>query len=966
MRVHFRLVDAAEGEHGNVKAAQGKNRAFVLEAPGNTGHDFIIEEEGEQGKELVIRFEYRPAVLSDWPDGVRDQKKKPPAPKDLNELAAERILAVSGAEFAEWVTELGKSQVTPSGVNPDYTRLEVHLKRYTARNTFDYFIHKDLGTFLRRELDFYVKNEVMHLDDIENETAPRVEQYLSKIKVIRKIADKIIEFLAQIEGFQKKLWLKKKFVVETSYRITLDRVPTKLYPEIAACDSQLRQWVDLFGIDELEGYSEPLNVEFLSNNETLIVDTSLFPSSITDEILENQTDYSQAIDGVLIHGDNFHALNLLGCGIAGRVRCIYIDPPYNTAVSSIPYKNDYKHSTFATLIRDRASLLRSLLEECGVMFVSIDKHERTTVEFALDAAFGRENRIEELIWVQNTNDGRSPTYSVNHEYVEVYARQRAAAEADVRIFREPKPGCREALDLAYRMNSQYPSIDEIQEALAHLYKQHRLEYRESVEAQGLDWKEERRNDPWKGVYMYKFAEYRDEAGRYVEEDRASKTAARIWVYRESDWTIMSSERKQSWTISDPEHPNFRFYQPRHPTTGAPCAMPSRGWKGTRQVDPKYPTRNSWESLCADHRIAFGRDESKVPQQKRFLHEVETNVAKSVFNDYSDGEKETTDLFGRPGVFLAPKHTRFVRRFLGQVVEERSVVLDCFGGSGTTAHAVIDTNRDEDKHLKYILVEIGEYFDTVLLPRVLKAVYSSIWDSGKPQASDGLSHCIKIVRLESYEDALNNLEIRRTEEQQLLLDDANAKGADRLREQYILRYMLDVETCGSQSLLNVRAFTDPSTYKLKVKRASSDESRVVNVDLQETFNWLIGLTVRHIGAPQTLGAAFERDGEKRLRLSGPLKQKPAGTYWFRTVSGTMPDGRQTLVIWRKLSGEPEQDNLVLDEWFTQQGYAAEDSEFDLVYVNGGNNLESLRVPGDVWKVRLIEEDFHRLMFETQGT
>ena len=113
----------------------------------------------------------------------------------------------------------------PSGEKAEYTRLEAHLRRYTARNTFDYFIHKDLGGFLRRELDFYIKNEVMHLDDVENETAPRVEQYLSKIKVIRRIAGKIIDFLAQLEDFQKKLWLKKKFVVETNYCITLDRIP---------------------------------------------------------------------------------------------------------------------------------------------------------------------------------------------------------------------------------------------------------------------------------------------------------------------------------------------------------------------------------------------------------------------------------------------------------------------------------------------------------------------------------------------------------------------------------------------------------------------------------------------------------------------------------------------------------------------------------------------------------------------
>ena len=178
-------------------------------------------------------------------------------------------------------------------------------------------------------------------------------------------------------------------------------------------------------------------------------------------------------------------------------------------------------------------------------------------------------------------------------------------------------------------------------------------------------------------------------------------------------------------------------------------------------------------------------------------------------------------------------------------------------------------------------------------------------------------------------------------------------------------MLDVETRGSQSLLNVQAFADPTAYKLKVKRPGSDESREVNVDLLETFNWLIGLTVRHIAAPQTFSGAFERDSEKRLHLEGRLKQEENGPYWFRTVTGATPNGRRTLIIWRKLTGEPEQDNLVLDEWFTRQGYSAKESKFDLIYVNGGNNLENLKDPDDLWKVRLIEEDFQRLMFEMEG-
>src|SRR6185312_5945554 len=158
----------------------------------------------------------------------------------------------------------------------------------------------------------------------------------------------------------------------------------------------------------------------------------------------------------------------------------------------------------------------------------------------------------------------------------------------------------------------------------------------------------------------------------------------------------------------------------------------------------------------------------------------------------------------------------------------------------------------------------------------------------------------------------------------------------------------------------------------------DESCEMNVDLVETFSWLIGLTVRHISAPRTFIATFKRDDDpdlpkdapRRLQLAARLKEDPNGRWWFRTVTGETPDGRRTLVVWRKRPGGDtpeglEQDNLVLDEWFTKQGYSSKDSEFDLIYVNGTNNLENLKAPDDTWKVRIIEEDFHRLMFATDA-
>ena len=521
LRVHFRLVEAAEGEHGNVKASEGKNRVFVLAPPGYTGQDFVAEEDGDQGKELVIRFEYRPATLIDWPRADRHGKKKPPVQKVLSTIATKRILATTDPLLAEWISELSRPHFLASGERADYSRLEAHLRRYTARNTFDYFIHKDLGTFLRRELDFYIKNEVMHLDDVENESAPRVEQYLSKIKVIRKIAGKIIDFLAQVENFQKKLWLKKKFVVEATYCITLDRIPEEFYPEIVANDRQREEWIRLFAIDRIDDaygtgttQSEPLTIDFLRHNPNLVVDTALFDPAFATRLLASNEDLQSSLDGVIVHSDNFHALTLLhGLG-RSLFKCVYIDPPYNTAASAIPYKNDYRHSSWCTMMRDRVEAAHPLLKADGAIFVSIDKTERTILEHALDDVFGSGNHIEELIWTQATANSQLPNYSTNHEYVEVYAKDRDAVERDAEMFREPKPGYAEVMELVERLRPDYSPVGDVETAIKALFDEHVAAYKDEWEASGQEWDAKaKRQDPWRGIYPYNRAEYRDSLAR---------------------------------------------------------------------------------------------------------------------------------------------------------------------------------------------------------------------------------------------------------------------------------------------------------------------------------------------------------------------------------------------------------------------------------------------------------------------
>ena len=767
LRVHFRLADAVEGEHGNVRSADSKDRLFILASPGESGRGFICEENGDQNKELIIRFVYRPATLSDWPEDARGGKKKPPAQKDLNRLAAKRVNSVKDPTLMEWISELAKPHFMTNGEQADCSRLEGQLRRYTARNTFDYFIHKNLGPFLRRELDFYIKNEVMHLDDVENESAPRVEQYLSKIKVIRRIGGKIIDFLAQLEDFQRKLWLKKKFVVETQYCITIDRIPAEFYPEIAANDSQRQEWVKLFGIDEVKScgeeardaeytssevlYSVPLTVEYLHANQYLPIETRFFGNSFVSRVVESMDDLDANTDGILVQGENFQALRLMEKRYKGSVKCVYIDPPYNTLGNAIPYKNDYKHSSFASMMYDRLGLLRSCLTVDGAIYVSIDKTERTVVQHVLDEVFGAENRVEELIWAMNTNNSQVPNYSTNHEYVLVFAKHRPTAELDRSMFREPKPGYEEVMELVTRLSPDFPSVTEIENELRRLYETHRADLQEQLEDQGLEWDSEKKNDQWKGLYNYSHAEYRDSKGKIVPDVESRTCQASIWIWRESDASMPAT--KQASSTHDQDHPNYRFYRPLHPLTGKACPHPKSGWKFAYKNDENLPNKLSFESLDADGRIVWGVDETKVPQLKRMLHEVETNVGKSVFTDYSDGEKQTSAMFGRSGVFLAPKHADFVSRFVLHAAKDDSTILDCFGGSGSTAHAVIQLNRSDRGRRKYIIVETAEYFDTVLKPRIMKAIYAPGWMAGKPKLHHGISQCTKVVRLESYEDTL---------------------------------------------------------------------------------------------------------------------------------------------------------------------------------------------------------------------
>lgn len=902
LKVHFRVVEATEGEHGNVKASEANKRFFILHAQ----NPVTLTEIGE----LVINFEYRPDPEKNGQENTwRDKRNAEAVVTILERLQA---MAADGGKHEKQVANYLRLLKVPAPTDSDKKRpvLAKYVNQYTARNTMDYFIHKDLGGFLRRELDFYIKNEVMRLDDIENAEAPAVESYLAKIKVLRKIAGKLIDFLAQLEDFQKKLWLKKKFIIETNYCITLDRVPEELFAEVAACDAQCEEWTKLFAIDEIQadlhspGFSRPLTVDFLKANNKLVLDTRFFDDSFKARLVASIENFDEQCDGLLIHSENFQALNILQRALEKRVKCIYIDPPYNAKSSEILYKNSYRDSSWLSLMDCRLELAKALQSSDSVLTVAIDEVEQEVLGQILSQHYPVAFNEKSCIAVNHNPSGQQgDNFSFTHEYA---------------YFVYPKPG-------------RY--IGE--------------QFRENE----ADWDE--RN-------------FRDVTG-----DESLRTAGANCFYP------IFVKNGNIVGFGDVCPNDFHPEMNEKLDDGVIAIYPI----DPEKIERKWRfARNTVESIKDELKVHYlkKRDVFDIKRLKKKFN-FKSNWVDSRYSANNHGTQLLNHIIPKAQASY-PKSLYTVKDSIVAATNENTsaVVLDYFAGSGTTGHAVISLNREDDGKRKYILVEMGDYFDTVLKPRIAKVVYSESWKDGKPTARHtGMSHCFKYIRLESYEDTLNNLRLDHNTQRKKAVA-ANPA----LKEDYMLRYLLDVETRGSQSLLNIDAFADPCYYTLEVKRPGTDEYTTRAVDLIETFNYLIGLRVLHTSVPQTFQATFKRttdpelpeDQHAKLVVDGRIRQDEGGPWWFRKVEGWVPkdpvnpnNGQQekVLIVWRKLTGNIEQDNLMLDEWFQKNRISTRDFEFDTIYVNGSNNLPNLKQDDESWKVRLIEEEFMKRMWNGES-
>ena len=752
--------------------------------------------------EVRIPFEYRPLT--------NEEKKHWSGNKQQDKI-------INDAE-PEIITRLRKYYNVQSELSHEtggVTTLKKHLSAYTQRNTADFFIHKDLKQFLNRELDVYMKNKVVPLSSLIFEDVHFQEDSLTQVgwietaKLVNAIASQIIEFVSHIEEFQKRLWLKKKFVFSTDYCLTLDRVPQEFYAEIVENTDQLNEWKVLFHIDEIDGdlvdttYTDSLSVDFLKENPNLVLDTCHFDSNFKDRLLACFDDLDNETDGLLIHGENFQALNLLTEKYRESIECIHIDPPYNpkTKTSGFLYKNTYQHSSWLSMMADRISVAEQLMASDSCILCHIDENEYENL-FHLFSTLDTRNQGT-IVWDKRNPGGGTSTIAVQHEYIVCHSK------GNIKL--QVKP-----------VNRQW-----ILNKAASLVKKHGG-VTEGCRKELENWIKNK-PDLLGGERTFS----------HIDEDGE--------VYRK---VHMGAPEKRT----DP-----KYFKPLfHPCTGKPCPVPANGWSNS----PDF-----MDDLLNKKLIVFGDDESSQPQRKWYLRERLVTELTSIIPSGEKG-KDTMDALGLSFPYCHP--VKLYEWLIWAVIPEPTgITLDFFAGGGTTAHAVINLNRQDKGKRKYILIEVEEYFNTVLKPRIKKAVYAEKWKNAKPVSRESrLSHIIKYQRIESYEDALNNIEF--TE-----LDNS-------LFDEHPLSYLLKDETRESPTFLNISKLENPFSYQLNIVKDMQKQPQTV--DLPETFNYLLGMSVN------TRHCYFD-DDRRYLVYTGTVEHKSVVVIWRETAGWTEADYEQ---------------------------------------------------------------------------
>jgi len=845
--VRFRLTEAATA----IDNIKGDTR-FFFPHPDQVDWD-------EATHTLTIPFEYRLPTVNEVDHYGENSKGQ-------NNLLLDMELRIRKAIPNELLSAaLGES--VESGPTEPVTLLLKRMRHFVRKNTADYFVHKGLRRFLTQELEFYIKDQMLSMGDLQGDISVKMRM----LRAFRQLAEDVIEFLAQVEDLQKRLFEKRKFVLRTDYLLPIKEVPRVLWPEVLANRAQRQAWERLFSIQPTPNLHNPsvdVKEAFLEEHPTLVVNTAHFDSSFTERLLESFDDIDGMTDGLLVKAENYQGLQFLISRYAASLQCIYIDPPYNTDASPIDYKNGYRHSSWLAFLYDRLALSKQLLSDDGVLCVTIDDREQAELNLMMKEIFGLDNLAGTVAIRCNPSGRPNPVgFAPSHEYA-IFARK-------------TEDGCILKLPRTQEQLKRYDEVD--------------------LEG-ALEWRNFRREGS--------------------NSERVRRPKLYYPIYATPDGLripqMVWSEQQRSWLAKEPPKPGEQVVLP------IDDKGTERGWRWSH-------TRVS-ENLAE---FAVRNNDSRGLQvYYKYRPNPEGITPTTLWADakYSATEHGTgmlKKMFGS-NPFSYPKSVYAVEDCLSVagMRRESTVALDFFAGSGTTGHAVINLNREDGGQRRFILVEMGDHFDSVLLPRIQKNVYAPEWNDGRPvrlpteEETMNTPRLIKVLRLERYEDSLHNLAApstlgeadRRFRSYQQLLS-----GGD-----YRLAYALGLSLDTSDTMLNIGKLERPFNYEFEV--LSENGPQMQRVDLVETFNYLCDLRVR--------------------RLETWVNTEDKGRT-YRVVKAHARDNRRVLVIWRDMDDlEP-----AVERAFLEPKLAGEE-RFDEILINGDSATPGVQSLDGLFK-RLIE-------------